>query len=252
MKNKVKIALVCSQHFHKAFPEVKDLTGAVQLRNLDIPKESVNLEKTFHTNGFIDLDFDRGVSEDFLKALNRNDIKLFSFDLGPSCTGVTMKDFYLASGSVLSAEDILRIGTRKIGFIKRNFSGNIALENMDYHPGGAYEHVCKPEFIAQALKLWDAGLVLDIGHAVVSSFVYGMQPRDYIAGLPLERVKEVHFSHAQGNFDLHGLPEEEDYRLLEFILSVSSPEYLVLEYYGDPESIILETKKMADFLRKYD
>ena len=110
----------------------------------------------------------------------------------------------------------------------------LILENLDYCPGGAYEHICEPDFIAAVLNETDAGLLLDLAHARVSAARLGLPIEDYLGQLPLERVRQLHISGPRSRdgvlFDAHESLLDEDYALLEWVLRRTQPLALTLEY----------------------
>ncbi len=240
----MKIALTVSQYFYTVYPMLKDYVGAIVVKDINAVPVFQGIDKTFHLNGFINDEFDALVTPEFLNKLIEYNINLLSFDIGPSCKKVSIEKFYKIRGPLLDPRDILAIGTQKIKKIRKYYSGSISLENLDYHKGGAYEYVCEPDFISCAIKEWDVGLTLDIGHVNVSCMHYGISPHDYIKSLPIDRLKEIHISGSKGEEDLHDLPSRGDYDLLKFVLKTKLPEYLVLEYYWDPNLIINEIKKL--------
>ena len=241
-----RIALAVSQHFEAVYPALKDIVGALVLRDLAKNPGIAGHALTGHLNGFIDDGYDRAVTPEFFRSAAAAGLELLSTDLGPACRKVEMKHFYEPASPVLSPEEILKIGRERVAHIRRNFKGTLSLENLDYHPGGAYDHVCEPDFIKKALAEWDVGLTLDIGHLNVTCFQMGMKPEEFLDRIPLERLKEIHVSHANGGDDSHAPPEESDIELLKAILARSRPDFVTLEFYWDPEIIIRETRRLHE------
>ena len=95
-------------------------------------------------------------------------------------------------------------------WLRAEFHGYIQLENLNYFPTGAYDRICEPDFIGEVCERADVGLLLDVGHAVVSAHYFGVDLLAYVQALPLGRVREIQLSHAgmlNGVFeDLHELP----------------------------------------------
>lgn len=244
-----KIALAVSQNFEAVFPRLKDRVGSLVVNDLaKIVPGLRGYELTAHMNGFIDSDFDKTATPEFFSGLRRHGVELLSLDLGPACREVKLEEFYKPASPVLSPDEIVAIGRERLKTIRAGYSGAVSLENLDFHPGGAYDHVCDPSFIARALKDWDAGLTLDIGHMSVTCFQTGMDPKEFIRRLPLDRLMEVHVSHANGDDDTHALPTDADYALLDYLFTLARPRYLKLEYYWDADAIVRETLKLADFV----
>ncbi|MBF0363029.1 MAG: DUF692 family protein [Oligoflexia bacterium] len=251
MQEKIKLSLTVSQHFNKVYPHIVNYTDALVVRDVNnIP--NLNLKKSFHMNGFIDDDFDNVFKDDFFYKLKLNNINHLSFDLGPSCKKIVFKECNLADGPIFSKEQILEIGLCKIKQIRSKYNGIIALENLDYHEGGAYEHICDPDFINYFVRKLDVKLALDIGHMNVSSYVKGLGIDEYLRELPLDKLVELHVSHANKGDDTHGVLEESDYAIIDKIFSIKRPDFVVFEYFKDSSIIIDEQIKIYNFLRGHN
>lgn len=253
------IALPVSQHFNTVFPELADIVGALSAR--DLGKLSTGLKrspyrKVYHTNGFINIQFQEQMTGKFISLLNSYGISHMSFDCGPSCLDVSWNpgenDCYRPDNSARTLEpnEIIKAAKKRMDFIKTFFNGTIGLENLDYHRGGAYEHVCEPAFIAEVLKKLDVYLTIDIAHTLVTSFNLGLEPVEYIKKLPLTLVREVHLSHPEAGNDSHDCPTSCEYELLDYVLANSSPEFIMIEYYKDPVKIIEENIRLYKFLKE--
>lgn len=175
-------------------------------------------------------------------ALASKGFSSFALDLGPACSvvaGFSPNGYprYVPSSARISESDYLRQASRNVHLIRKKFEGKIKVENLNYFPTGAYEMVCHPDFICRVLRQLDIGLLLDIGHLKISAQNLNIPLDAYIEALPLERVTEVQVSGAgiQNGIweDLHDLPSEEDWAILEKVISLTSAEYVTLEYYRD-------------------
>ncbi len=117
----------------------------------------------------------------------------------------------------------------------------VVLENLNYCPGGAYEHVCEPEFIADVIEKTGTDMLLDLGHALVSAAWLGIPIDAYLARLPLDRVVEVHVSGPrmrEGHLtDVHETLLDDHYALLEEVLRTVSPRALTIEYQRDEAAL---------------
>lgn len=250
------LALTVSQHFDRVRPALEGIVGAYVVRDADralgVPSDRPLL---FHMNGFIDDAFDACVDEQFLAKLNRLSVELLSCDLGPSCRRTefdpSREDCYVAPDGPLEREEILAIARRKAEFVRRHFKGLLSLENLDYHDGGAYEHIVEPAFITELVTALGVGLTVDIGHLGVTCWNRGWDAYEYVEQLPLDRVIEIHFSHSENGLDLHGPPQEEDYEMLRYVLHRTSPKYLCVEYYWDPTVIVSSYRKIWEVLESH-
>lgn len=248
----MKIALTISENFDRIKAYLLPVIGAVVFREKKhLSSEFDTKDVLFHTNGFINNGFDILVNNnEILKKLNLA-VKFLSFDLGPSCTEVQCpEEGYIAKSSVLNENQILSVAKKKIANIRKYFKGQISVENLDYHPTGAYEIVCDPDFISRFIDKFNVGLTLDIGHIEVTCNNLAVNEYDYIDQLPLQFVKEIHISRSSGQLDAHLLPDEKEYRLLDYILKKTQTDYIVLEYYKCPRGIIEGNIKLSEFLKK--
>ncbi|WP_027892083.1 DUF692 family multinuclear iron-containing protein [Calidithermus chliarophilus] len=114
----------------------------------------------------------------------------------------------------------------------------VLLENLPWYAWKSRpRYTTDPAFIAQALECSGSDLLLDLAHARVAAWNRGEEVRDYLAALPLGRVREVHVSgprlEPEGLRDRHRSLSEEDYRLLEWVMPrLPRLEVLTLEYMG--------------------
>ncbi|MEO8612045.1 MAG: DUF692 family multinuclear iron-containing protein [Chloroflexota bacterium] len=128
----------------------------------------------------------------------------------------------------------------------------ILIENLDYNPGGAYEYICHPAFIASVLETTNLAFLLDIAHARVSATRLGMPINDYLDQLPFERVRQIHVSGPRWQngllIDAHESLLDEDYVLLESVLKKTEPCAVTLEY-GKEEAVLKkELSRLKDVL----
>lgn len=247
----MRISLPLSRHFEGVKTDLLPFAGGITVREeKDLEKGFKDKDILFHTNGFINDEFDESVNNRrFLEKLNSY-ASLLSFDLGPSSRRVEYsEDGYIARSPVLTEGQILKIAYRKIYNIRKYFKGIISVENLDYHPSGAYETVCAPEFISGFVKRFNVSLTLDIGHVIVTCNKLSMDVYDYLERMPLLDVVEIHLAHSPGGRDSHMLPTEKEYRLLEFVLERTHARYIVLECYCTPEGIISGNRQLMQFLK---
>jgi uncharacterized protein (UPF0276 family) len=90
------------------------------------------------------------------------------------------------------------------------------------------------EIIQRILQGTNSFLLLDIGHARLSAQRMGISPEEYISQLPMSKVYQVHVSGPREKngilIDVHEPLQEIDFKLLEFVLGLSNPKVLTLEY----------------------
>ena len=110
----------------------------------------------------------------------------------------------------------------------------ILLENMHSLRGRQYDYAASPEIIAILLEQSNADFLLDIAHARVAAAFQHQEIHRYIERFPLNKLAQIHVSgvreingHLQ---DAHESMQEEDYALLAWLLSISKPQVVTLEY----------------------
>jgi uncharacterized protein (UPF0276 family) len=184
------------------------------------------------------------VQEDFIPSftkhgvgdfLQTSGVGLFSFDLGPACR---RNLFNLPLSPTLAPDEIKKESAKALNHVRKSFSGPLAAENYNYYATGLYEHICRPDFIADFLSEFGLGLVLDLAHAAVSARNLKIDVKAYLKELPLDRTVEIHVSrpyfHPFTAVDAHDAPGHEEFDLLEFTLKQLPPNADVLvaiEYY---------------------
>jgi uncharacterized protein (UPF0276 family) len=172
-----------------------------------------------------------------LHLLRRTQAPLLSVHLGFSAEQVAFDGSMRAMSPALERDQLLENICRNARALAAAIPVPLILENLDYCPGGAYEHICAPEFIAEVLARADVGLLLDLAHARVSAGRLGLRIHEYLARLPLERVRQLHVSGPRARngvlVDVHEPLREEDYALLDYVLERSQPQAITLEYRHD-------------------
>ena len=125
--------------------------------------------------------------------------------------------------------------------LERSISVPVILENIEPLPFAGYDLEARTERIVQVLEKTGCGFLLDIGHARVSAATLGIDVYDYLRGLPLKRVVQVHVSgprmRAGRLIDAHEPLQEIDYALLDFVLEQAGPQVITLEYIRERESL---------------
>jgi uncharacterized protein len=117
----------------------------------------------------------------------------------------------------------------------------ILLENVAHYEWSERpSFVTDPGWIAAALEISGAGLLLDLAHARVSAYHRHEHELEYLEALPLASVTEIHLSaprlETDGLRDRHLPMQARDYELLErVLLRAKTLKLLTLEYGGIPD-----------------
>jgi uncharacterized protein len=177
-------------------------------------------------------------------AIRRAGTPWFSLHLGFASERVRFDGHMLPLSEPLGRDDLLARTVESIQKAKTYLDLPLLLENLDYCPEGAYEHVCDPDFISEVLEETETGLLLDIGHLLVTASWFETEPETLLARLPLERLVEVHLSGPRpldGNTgrldDVHDDVGESEVRLLRSVLEQAQPKAVVLEYRRDADRL---------------
>ena len=139
-------------------------------------------------------------------------------------------------------------GVQKIG----GHNLPLLIENMPALPTHKYAFETQIENIVDILAVTGASLLLDIAHARVVASVFDLDVRHYIESLPLGKVRQIHISGPRVKhgylYDAHEDLQEEDYQLLQWVLSQSKPEVVTLEYYKDQEKLREQLIRIQEIL----
>lgn len=154
-------------------------------------------------------------------------------------SGIRGVSLHLCGGDVsLPAGERKRIIVDHIQYLRESLAPLefLSLENVDGNPYSdkTYSDVCvDPDFIREVVEEADAEFLLDISHAYGASVAQGIEVRDYLSRLPLDRLYEIHINgwvRNQRGMMAHTVIHEEGYELLEEVLSRTSPRIVTLEY----------------------
>jgi uncharacterized protein (UPF0276 family) len=144
---------------------------------------------------------------------------------------------------------------QKVSRLVRSLDVPVLLENIEPRPFDGYDFESKTDRITRVLEETGCGLLLDLGHARVSAAVFGMDAQDYLKGLPLNRVMQVHISgprmRAGRLVDSHEPLQEVDYELLDFVLAKTRPKVVTLEYISEQNALreqLLRLRRTLDAL----
>jgi len=137
-----------------------------------------------------------------------------------------------------SRENVVRVAERARQ-VRDHLGVPFALENITYYAHPGRRELSELEFLCEVLERSDAGLLLDVNNAYVNAQNHGGSAEDFIAGLPLERVVELHVAgHGRSAsgvlIDTHGSAVcDPVYDLLAFTLRRTGPVPVLLERDND-------------------
>lgn len=198
-----------------------------------------------HTNlSLIDPAFGGAIAFD---ALANSSVRRFSFDVGPCFEQVRLEDNkYVGVGNKLMPGQVIAQAKRNLARVRSSFPNTceLAIENLNFYPTGAYDGVCDAAFCNEACRELGALMVFDVAHARVTAANLGFPFERFIEELDFNFVCEVHVSrpgfNADGSgVDLHNQPSTEEFDILRIILErVTRSVDVVIEYYRDIDCIM--------------
>lgn len=95
----------------------------------------------------------------------------------------------------------------------------------------------------------DAELLLDVGHALISSANLGISAEEYFGALPLNRVRELHVSASGvvngGWEDTHDTPGPREWCLVRWLCERAPIRYVTIEYYRRADLLVRSYRELA-------
>lgn len=95
-------------------------------------------------------------------------------------------------------ERLFEAAVRDIEAVVRRFGAEkVMVENVYSIPGENFHLSYHPAYLRQLMEAAGCGLLLDIAHASIASAHWGMDAREYLSAMPLERICEIHLAGIQ-------------------------------------------------------
>ena len=91
-------------------------------------------------------------------------------------------------------EEALRQVVDRVRRVQDRLGRRILLENVSSYV--TFSHSAMPEwtFLGAVAEAADCGILLDVNNVYVSAVNHGFSPYDYLAGLPLDRIGQIHLA----------------------------------------------------------
>ena len=91
-------------------------------------------------------------------------------------------------------EEALAVVCRNVEMTQEFLGRSMLVENVSSYL--TYRHSCIPEweFIAEVSRRTGCGILLDVNNIYVNAINHGIDPGDYLAGIPVAAVKEMHLA----------------------------------------------------------
>lgn len=177
---------------------------------------------------------------------SKKDLKLISFHMASSYTHpILRKGIFQVGGEQISRSEMKDIASENVAKFRDIFAETtIAIENNNYYPNPAYEHIADPEFISEIVQENNLSFLYDIAHAKISAHNKQMEFDEYKSKLPMASIIQVHICKSDIDdeniaFDAHHSPDEVEFNeVKDLLLKHDTIEYLTIEYYKDKERLI--------------
>ncbi len=136
------------------------------------------------------------------------------------------------------SEESLNICVENIRAVQQEIPVPFALETITmpfYWPNNTME---EHEFIGEVLQRTGCHLLLDLENVRINAANHGHDARDFLDGLPLERVAQIHLAggtrHGDLDHDSHSEPvSKETWALLEYVCELTEPPGVIIERDGN-------------------
>jgi hypothetical protein len=117
-------------------------------------------------------------------------------------------------------------------FLRERYAhlGFVSMENLDSLRFGP---LIQPEVITRIVRESGCDFLLDISHAYCAARCLGMDLREYLIQLPLERVYEIHingWAEKGGDIMCHVKINAQGYEILRELLTRCAPQIVTIEY----------------------
>ncbi|MDR1035112.1 MAG: DUF692 family protein [Deltaproteobacteria bacterium] len=254
------IGLPVSHLFDRTSPDVLellDIAEVLEVKNPSPPAWLPPLPKVFHWGYGIAEDDFRERFAPVGRYLKDESPSLFSCDLGPSAR---RHEGILPTSPVMGRRAIVERSRANMELLRSFYGGPVAFENYNFYPTGLYSKICDPDFMAEFLDRFGAGLVLDLAHAAISACNMGFETERYLERLPLDRTVEIHVSRpylpaepGRLGVDTHECPEDREWEWLRFVMervaNAGARPLVLIEYYKDLRVLVTAMRRLAEELR---
>lgn len=99
-------------------------------------------------------------------------------------------------------EETARHVADRVGAVQEHLGRRILLENVSSYASYRESEMSEWEFISLVCERSDCLLLLDVNNIYVSGFNHGFDPRDFIDGVPTQRVRQIHLAGHQNQGDI--------------------------------------------------
>ncbi len=155
-------------------------------------------------------------------------------------------------------EESIRHVAERVMRVQERLRRRIALENVSSYLSYCADAMPEWEFLTAIAESADCGILLDVNNIFVSAHNHGFDGSEYIAGIPPERVFQIHLAgHSQSGpllIDTHDHPvRDEVWQLYEWTLRQTGPVSTLIEWDDDIpsyETLVQEADRARSILER--
>ncbi len=119
-----------------------------------------------------------------------------------ACWGHSGGEFFNDLLPLPYTDEAVRLLARQVAQAQDFLGRRLLIENVSAYVAFEYSHLHEWEFLAAVSRESGCGLLLDVNNVYVSSRNLGIDARAFIAGLPRDRVGEIHLAGHARNGDV--------------------------------------------------
>jgi hypothetical protein len=230
---------------------------------LEIRERTINLnfknEKFFHCDHDLTLPWSQKFKKELFKIiLKKKKIKYISFQSTRCCINQKIvNNFFILSGKKLTRSELLNNAKKNIFWFREKFGFKflIGLENNNYYPSEAYDIITNSDFITDVVRDNKLFFLFDIAHAKITASNRKINYQDYLEGLPMNQMLQIHICKPKLNrklsLDTHDFPDKP---LLDEVVDLSKKhkklKFFTFEYYKDTRKLIETIILLKSLIKK--
>lgn len=149
--------------------------------------------------------------------------------------------------------ETLALVSAHVDQVQQVLGRKMLLENPSSYLRFTESTLSETDFLAAVVDRTGCGLLLDVNNVFISATNLGLDPRDYIAGFPLEAVGEIHLGGHDAQIDnagtpvlidTHGAPVADPvWQLYGDVIALTGPRPTLIEWDNDvPPFAVLEAE----------
>lgn len=232
-----------------------ELSDALEIR--DISKEIYSpLPRLYHSDLSI---VEKWTEEEFsrvVSTIEKNKAILISFHIVSCFPNALLRDgMFQPTGQKMSKVEMKENAKINVAKLRRGILAEIAIENNNYFPTGAYDLVTEAAFINELLRDNNLKLLLDLAHSKITAYHRNFRIDEYIKTFDLDRVIQMHLSGIKktGKLceDAHLELKDQDWdELIKTINFCPNLEFITIEYYRKIPVLLEMLNKLKKILNE--